>query len=69
MDRARWTSISEASRSNTTGALPVVTDDRRHTSPRASATASHRPPKVVASSPRTLRYSVESDGTVPNSTG
>jgi hypothetical protein len=62
-------SISDASRSNTTGALPVVTDDRRHTSPRAWAMASHRPANLDASSERTVRHSVESDGTTPNSIG
>src|SRR5436190_18378011 len=62
-------STSDASRSNTTGPVPAVADDRRHTWPRASATASHKPANVAASTDRTVRYNVESDATDPNSAG
>src|SRR6266508_6190551 len=53
--------------SNTTVAVPVVAAERRHTWARTSAIASHSPASVAASMWRNVRYSVESDGTDPNS--
>lgn len=66
---SEWMSISDASRSKITGALPVVADDRRHTWRRVSATAPHTLANVAESIERTVRYSVESDGTAPNKLG
>jgi len=63
------TSCNEPSTSNTTVPVPVVTDDRRHTSARTSAIASHNPANVDASMPRRVRYNVESDATDPNNSG
>ena len=42
---------------------------RRHTLARTSAIASHSPASVAGSMWRNVRYSVESDGTDPNSSG
>jgi hypothetical protein len=64
---SEWISTRDESMSSTTGALPVVADERRHTSARTSAIASHSPANVAASMARSVRYSVESEGTDPNS--
>ena len=53
--------------SKTTAVLPVVASERRQTPARTPATASHSPASVLASTARSVRYSVESDGTEPNS--
>ncbi len=53
--------------SKITASVPVVAAERRHTAARTLAMASHRPPRVSASMSRKVRYSVESDGTEPNS--
>ena len=55
--------------SRTTGAEPVVTDDRDHTLARISAMASAIPDRVVEPIWWKVRNTVESDGTDPNRSG
>jgi hypothetical protein len=55
--------------SSTTTALAVVAAAWDHTSRRARVSACHKPATVAGSSWKNVRYSVESDGTSPNSAG
>ena len=63
---SEWTSTNEASMSKTTGDVPVVADDRRHTSLRTGATASAMAERVVDVSWWKVRNTVVSEGTQPN---
>jgi hypothetical protein len=63
---SEWISCNDESMSSTTVAVPVVTDERRHTRARTLPTASHTPARIAGSIWRNVRYSVESDGTDPN---
>ena len=47
---SEWTSISDASMSNTIGVVPVVAEDRAHTVARVAAVAACKPMNVYASS-------------------
>ena len=63
------TSTSVESMSNTTAADPAVSPRRSHTAPRTDATAAKSDRTASGPRPRSVRYSVESDATCPNSTG
>ena len=63
------TSTSVESMSRTTAADPAVSPRRSHTAPRTDATAAKSDCTAPGPKPRSVRYSVESDATCPNSTG
>jgi hypothetical protein len=65
---SEWISTSDASMSSTTASAPTAAADG-HTRARVLAIAAHSPSRTLASMPRNVRYSVESDGTSPNRPG
>jgi hypothetical protein len=64
---SEWISTSVASMSNTTGSALLVTLERRHTWLRTLAMASHSHASTPGVIRQNVRYTVESDGTAPNS--